>query len=143
MADILIRDAVPEDSAPLSYLLGELGYPTTPEKAASRLAVLAKETNYKTLTAEIDGKAVGFIGLCVMRAYESDGFYIRVLALAVHPNHRGTGVGTALIRAAENWARSLHACGIALDSGVHRKNAHAFYIHRGFSIRDYGFGKSL
>ena len=60
------------------------------------------------------------------------GVYAHLLVLVVASEARGTGVGTALLRAFEEGALARDASAIVLTSSLHRKDAHAFYERRGF-----------
>jgi GNAT superfamily N-acetyltransferase len=79
-----------------------------------------------------DAKPLGFISLKVRedpagieRAHVAD--------LAVTDSARRTGVGTALMKAAESWARDLGMGLLSLDVWSSNENALAFYRHLGFS----------
>lgn len=50
--------------------------------------------------------------------------------LAVAPKHRSAGVGTALLDAAEVWAREHGATHLELDTGIARTEARRFYERR-------------
>lgn len=141
--DIGVRDFITEDLVAIAELIDELGYPTTLDKISDRFNKIVKDNHYKTLIAEINGDVVGFIGLCKLLAYEESGCYVRIIALVVSEQYRNYGVGTKLINSAERWAGCEGAFAITLDSGIDRKNAHAFYNNRGYKIKDYGFVKML
>lgn len=141
--EIIIREILPKDYQSITDLIVELGYPSTLKEVTGRLDKITKEDNYKTLVAEIRGEAVGFIGLCKLLAYEESGCYVRIIALVVNEQYRNYGIGTEFIHSAERWARSKGASGMAVDSGIHRKEAHVFYTHRGYNKQEYGFGKLL
>ncbi|MFC4591202.1 GNAT family N-acetyltransferase [Sphaerisporangium corydalis] len=51
--------------------------------------------------------------------------------LAVHPEWRSQGVGTALLTAARAWALDHGADYVFLESGVSRTEAHRFYLREG------------
>jgi GNAT superfamily N-acetyltransferase len=51
---------------------------------------------------------------------------------AVDPSHQGGGVGRALLRAAEEWARSRRYLQLALDTPEPAAHLRAFYGRRGF-----------
>lgn len=51
---------------------------------------------------------------------------------AVDPSHQGTGVGRALLRTAEDWARSRRCLQLALDTPEPAEHLRAFYGRRGF-----------
>jgi GNAT superfamily N-acetyltransferase len=63
--------------------------------------------------------------------------------LAVDPERRSRGVGTALLDAAKDWARGAGATHIELDSGLARSDAHRFYERHEPSWKSYGFAWEL
>ena len=58
-----------------------------------------------------------------------------VLGIAVKTEFCGKGIGSALMQAVENWAKSTHACGIRLVSGESRSGAHKFYEKCGYNSK--------
>lgn len=138
-----IRKMEKSDYADIYGLIkNSLGYENDKEKLFARLDKMTGGI-YHTYIAEIDGKAVGFIGFCAMSAYEFDGDYIRVLALAADENYRGMGVGTALLKETEDFAAENGIELFTLNSGMSRADAHKFYENRGFFKYGYSFKKKL
>lgn len=75
-----------------------------------------------------DGAPVGFAHACL------EGQGARLDKLYVHPGHQRRGLGGALLRAVEDWARVRHAARLRLQ--VNRGNAQAIraYVRYGFHI---------
>ncbi len=63
---------------------------------------------------------------------------------AVDPNHQGVGIGQALLRTAEDWARCRRYVQLALDTPEPAEHLRAFYGRRGFMQAETTklFGKS-
>jgi len=61
----------------------------------------------------------------------------------VHPDHRGSGVGTALLRDAVARARALGCYRVQLTSNARREDAHRLYERLGFSPTHVGFKMPL
>jgi GNAT superfamily N-acetyltransferase len=57
----------------------------------------------RLLLAELDGAIVGSVNVTLM-----DEKVAEFGMLAADPDHRGLGIGTMLVRAAEEWARSMN-----------------------------------
>jgi GNAT superfamily N-acetyltransferase len=57
--------------------------------------------------------------------------------------HRGRGVGSALLAELTSRARAAGCRVIDLDSGLHRQDAHRFYIREGLPIVSFHFGRTL
>lgn len=55
-------------------------------------------------------------------------------AIVVDQSARGTGIGRALIKAAEEWARSRNLTNLRLGARTTRTETHEFYKKTGFSI---------
>ena len=130
--DPTVRRAVLSDSGAIAHLVTELGYPTTPQQMTERLTGLLADESYVALVAESGAAVVGLAGGRTGLYFEKDGRYAHLLVLVVASEARGTGVGTALLRAFEAWASARDANAIVLTSSTHRKDAHAFYERRGF-----------
>lgn len=63
--------------------------------------------------------------------------------LAVREEAEGQGAASALLEAAESWAREHGARLIALETGVHNTRARAFYERRGYGEESVKLVKSL
>lgn len=129
---MLIRSATVADAAVLGELITELGYPTTAEAMRERLKLLASDSTYVTLVAEMHDTVVGMIGGTTGHYYEKDGIYARLLVLSVSARSRGSGIGAQLVSALERWAVSRGARDIIVNSAFHRTRAHAFYERLGY-----------
>ena len=65
------------------------------------------------------------------------------MAFAVSPEHRGRGVGRALISAAEDRAEQRGAKDTMLTTHKRRAGAHEFYRRIGYEATGYRFYKEL
>ena len=85
-----------------------------------------------SLVAEVDGRVVGILDVHVARpegAHKPERYGF-IEELAVAEGARSRGVGAALLRAAEEWARE-HACAYtALDYNARNDRAARFYRER-------------
>ncbi|HEV2147838.1 MAG TPA: GNAT family N-acetyltransferase [Longimicrobiaceae bacterium] len=143
MDAIRIRPATAGDTAALAGLMAHLGYPTTPTEMAARLERILPDPDYHTLVAEAGGELVGMVGVFRGLAYNYDAPYARVLAIVVDPARRGTGVGTALMRDAEAWAREVGAGSVHLTTALQRDAAHRFYERLGYEATGLRYRKPL
>ena len=128
---VAIRRARATDLAELVDLLGQLGYPSTVDQLALRLQRIEQHQDHVLLISE--GQA-GIHGLCHLQRIDllaSDG-YAEVQALVVSAPHRRQGVGQALLQEAARQARAMGASRIRLRSGLHREEAHRFYLAQGY-----------
>ena len=122
----------------------ELGYSDlTVERFFHRLSSMEANADHTTWVAVKSDQVVGFIGLVKGMAYELDGYYLRIIALAVSHTHQHQDIGSALLRHAEAYAAKLGISAFALNSGLQRMAAHAFYEKNGFVKRSFGFSKDV
>ncbi|MET3939242.1 GNAT superfamily N-acetyltransferase [Paenibacillus sp. PvP094] len=141
--DVTIRSSSTDDLQDMVILMDQLGYPTTYAEMQERYAHIAADANFNTLVAEVRGRVVGLIGMQTSYLYEKNGQHCRILALIVHDQFRGTGIGRQLILAAEQWAASQGIDSLSLNSGNRpdREAAHEFYRQMGFTAGSTGFSK--
>lgn len=146
---VLVRRAVPGD-AELLVQLGERTFrdafeeQNTAEDMAAYLAAsfsAAKQlaeiqnANWRTLIAEIDGTAVGYVQVCSDEAPDCvpDGNRcIELRRIYVDSNWYGQRIGEKLIEAAKDAARSLDATAMWLGVWQHNASAQRFYTRHGF-----------
>jgi GNAT superfamily N-acetyltransferase len=142
-----IRRAVAADLPRLVELLlsGALpGAPNTEEPTdAGRYRDALEEIQAaggEVLVAERRGEVVGFSQLLVFRHLQAKGGLCAELeSVHVHAGDRGTGVGSALVRAAVDRARALGCYRVQLTSNRQREDAHRFYESLGFEPTHVGY----
>jgi GNAT superfamily N-acetyltransferase len=127
VSEVMIRNARYEDSYELSYLMGELGYPTTMKEMTERLEVILPNEAYSCFVACVNDQVIGMIGLAKGIYFEKNGFYARISALVVSEEFRGNGIGKRLVRYGEDWAKEQGCTAILLNSGKQRTDTHEFY----------------
>ena len=138
-----LRPAFTSDARALAALVTELGYETTPEAMAARLARIDAHPDYGAVVADDAGKVLGLIGLQRALAFEYDTPYTRIAALIVAPGDRRGGVGARLVGHAETWARSRGCTLVVVASGLQRAGAHRFYESLGYETEGFSFVKAL
>jgi GNAT superfamily N-acetyltransferase len=129
---VLVRRARFADARVLARLLTELGYPQEAEQTRAQLAAWAGDPRGTVLIAESDGSPAGVVAAYATRRLERPGSFARVVALAVDPARRRSGLGRRLLTAVETWAAELGCHEIEITSSRHRDAAHAFYRSLGF-----------
>ena len=130
---VTIRRAGPADAAEMSALAGQLGYPTRIEPLVRRLCAVLARPDHEALLAEIDGAIVGWVHVLQTANVEAD-LCAAIGGLVVDAAHRGRGVGTALLAAAEEWAIRRGERRIRVRSNVVRTEAHRFYENHGYTL---------
>jgi len=138
-----VRPAVAADAEAIAELLGQLGYPTTAQEVVGRLAKLQDPQSSVAVVAETDGLVTGVATGHVIHTIHSTPRIAWITTLVVRDSCRHSGVGRQLAAAVESWARSAGALRIAVTSGKHRDDAHAFYERIGYERTGVRFTKPL
>ncbi|MBO1074779.1 GNAT family N-acetyltransferase [Roseomonas marmotae] len=138
-----LRGAVPADAADLARLLGQLGYPTSPQEATERLATLLRDSQGSLLVATDYGPVVGFIALHWTPMPQERHPVARITALVVDEQERGRGIGRMLLKAGAQAARQAGCDVLELTAGTQRQEAHGFYRAQGFSDTATRFVRNL
>ncbi len=131
MSAMVIRPARVADAASIARLATELGYPTSHEQATSRLEVLTRSDSHFIVVAERSSRVVGWVA-AERRVLLESGERAEIVGLVVEPESRRSGVGAALVRAAETWAIARGLSAIGVRSNVVRTSAHPFYEKLGY-----------
>lgn len=142
---LIVRPFSFNDIDIITELMGDLSYQTTKEQMYRRMEHISSNPMYYTLVAELEGNVVGMLGLRLLYSYESDHLLVQISALVTKAEYRGKGIGKALIKQAEAWAKANGAKVIVLTSGLRpeREEAHKFYKHLGFTANGLRFTKNI
>jgi len=137
-----IRPMTAADAPLVADLTTQLGYPSTAEEAAERLATLAGRD--AALVADAEGRVVGWVHVILVTSLVSD-LKADIGGLVVDEDHRSSGIGAALLAAAEAWARDQGASRMLVRSRIARERAHQFYERKGYELikTSHVFEKSL
>ena len=127
-----IRPAKPEDAPALARLLTQLGYPSEAADIPDRLKKLYARPGTIALAAEAGGRVVGCVTVHLFQALHTSEPIAWLTAVVVDEDVRGKGVGSALVKRAEEWAVQHGAHRISLTSALRRKEAHEFYKARDY-----------
>ncbi len=130
-------------SAIRNILENDLGYNCELDKLNNRVDEMLKRGNYQIFVACDGDNVVGYIGCVSYLAFELENEGMKIIALAVSKEYRRKGIGTQLLKTAEQWAKDNNIEIILLNSGLPRENAHAFYESQGYFKKSYGFIKRL
>ena len=129
-----IRPMTAADAPHIADLSTQLGYPSTAMETAERLAMLEERTDqHAALVADDDGRAVGWAHVELVTSLLS-GLKANIGGLVIDEAHRSSGIGAALLGAAEAWARERGADTMVVRSRVTRERAHRFYEREGYAL---------
>lgn len=128
-----VRRAVLTDAGSIAGLCGQLGYPTTVEETAARLARIDGQEDHVLLVAVLpEGQVVGWIHAyaCWLLIAEP---HARIGGLVVDESCRSQGVGRRLVAAVEQWAAERGFETVRVGSNVVRERTHGFYEQIGYA----------
>jgi GNAT superfamily N-acetyltransferase len=114
-------------------LLAQLGYEMSSAEAAQRVQDVLTTPEHCLLVGEREGRVVGLLHVFARPAIENPREAV-VQALVVDQRCRRTGIGRALMAAAETWGRKRDCRSVVLSSNVVRAPAHAFYAALGYRV---------
>jgi len=139
---MIVRRLASSDADRAAPLMAELGYPTTTDDFAERFAALSANPSSAVLVAESDGTFVGLVSMHSFEMLHRPGRLGRITALVVASSARGRGVGTELLKAAEEYLRQRGCTMLEVTSNDRRVDAHAFYAARGYREKRVRFVKT-
>jgi ribosomal protein S18 acetylase RimI-like enzyme len=140
---LTIRDAKLSDAPQLAALMCELGYETAGDEMSARLKAILPDARYSTFVARIGQELCGMIGTLTHISQEHNDLSGKIIALVVSKKHRRSGVGRALIAAAEKDFARRNVTRVTLTTRFEREEAHRFYEEIGYSRTGFRFGKNL
>jgi GNAT superfamily N-acetyltransferase len=127
-----MRRALIEDAPEIARLAGELGYPTEPPEMRSRLSFLTDDPDHHIVVWNgVGDRLLGWVHAEHRRALDAPD-RVELMGLVVDPSARRSGIGAALLEAAEEWARNRGVDTIRVRSNVARDSSHLFYEKMGF-----------
>jgi len=131
------------DAPALASLICELGYETTSAEMRQRLKSIVSDKGFRTFVAEIDHQVCGMIGTLTHASHEHNDFSGKIVALVVSKKKRRSGIGRALIAAAEKDFADRRVTQINLTTRFTREQAHHFYEALGYSKTGFRFARQL
>lgn len=143
MSDLELVDLDPGDGRLEEAL--EVLRELRPHLTADSFAAVYAEGHPQGLrfTAAYDGgRCVGVAGWRIV-ATTANLRKLYVDDLVTTAAHRSTGVGRALLGALVQRAEAAACTALDLDSGVHRADAHRFYMREGLTISSFHFARGL
>ena len=121
----------------------ELGYETTSAEICQRLKNILNDKRYSTFVAEVNGAVYGMVGTLTHASHEHTDCLGTIVTLVVSKEQRRSGMGRALIAAAEKDFAKRKVMRVSLTTQFTRKDAHRFYEALGYSRTGLRFGKIL
>jgi GNAT superfamily N-acetyltransferase len=131
MEALRIRPATLDDVHAMVGLNRQLGYPTAEPELRTRLEPILASASDAVLIAMKDTLPIAWVHVAIERTLEATDVVV-LRGLVVDEAHRSTGVGLALLTAAEAWARQHGCVAVTVRSRVARERAHRFYEREGY-----------
>lgn len=131
---LTIRRAIPSDTERISHLYSQLVSNPALNVSPERVACVSEDPNAQLLVAEDSGQVIGtaLVSLCQDVMFGSQPFAV-VENVVVDSDARSKGVGAALMRHVEAFAKHKNCSKIMLLSSVNRVSAHRFFERAGFN----------
>lgn len=138
-----IREACSEDAEGIAGLVDVLGYGLDSVQVVGRLEAYRDDFS-RVFVATGDAGFAGFLSFHAIPLFHETGMLGRITAMAVDPGHQREGVGSSLVKVAEEFAISVGCSRMEVVSGDRReKDAHVFYMALGFQSESRRFLKHL
>lgn len=141
----IIRKAELKDSVDICTLnSAELKYNYSVQGTIVNLTDIVEDKKQSVFVAVSENTVIGYVHAAEYQLIYAPKF-VNILGIAVTEKFRRYGVGTALLGAVEEWAKSIGAEGIRLNSGEERTVAHSFYkkCEYEYSKTQYSFKKKF
>ena len=132
MNDLKIREAAVLDIPQMCSLFqNDLGYAECTQEIVEKQFAGLHASREAVFVAEVQGRLAG-----VIHIEKYDVLYFpsmsNILGLAVSSEFRRQGIGSALLKRAEQWALDHKINTVRLNSGGTRTQAHQFYRAQGY-----------
>ena len=130
---VIIRQATASDIPAMKELFRkDLGYADCSLEIVEKQFAGLDNSREAVFVAEADSGRIA--GVIHVEKYNVLYFptMANILGLAVAADFRRQGIGSALLKRAEEWARENGASSMRLNSGESRKQAHEFYRAQGY-----------
>jgi len=136
MSKVKIRQATASDIPAMNELLRkDLGYEGCTLEIVEKQFTGLDNSREAVFVAEVGDDSGHIAGVIHIEKYNVLYFptMANILGLAVAADFRRKGIGSALLKQAEEWARENGASSMRLNSGESRKQAHEFYRTQGYT----------
>lgn len=132
---VKIRQATTSDIPAMNELFRkDLGYEECTMEIVEKQFAGLDNSREAVFVAEAEDDSSHIAGVIHVEKYNVLYFptMANILGIAVAADFRRQGIGSALLKRAEEWARENGASSMRLNSGESRKQAHEFYRAQGY-----------
>lgn len=139
---MIIREAEEKDAEVLSLLLAQLGYPAPIDESLRRIDHYRKD-GYRLMMGQVENRCIGFIALHWYHAVHHPRPIGRVVAFCIDETYRSKGLGSQMLRFAEDFFQTKKCVKVELTSNLRRKESHEYYFRKGYQQTSMHFVKYL
>jgi GNAT superfamily N-acetyltransferase len=121
-----------EQAHEIAMLSSELGYQIAIDEVRTSLALLLRSNrHFVAVACPPEGRLLGWL-VAERRLSLESGEFAEITGLVVTATIRRSGVGSSLVRAAEQWALQQGFTSIRVRSNITRTESHPFYERLGY-----------
>ncbi|MDN5203254.1 GNAT family N-acetyltransferase [Fulvivirgaceae bacterium BMA10] len=131
--DMLIRKLEKTDVEDVTRLSDQLGYPTSMECMIQNIEMIKVSDDHEAFVAvdASNDQLLGWIHVFLTHRLES-GSFCEIGGMVVDENVRGKGIGTKLVKAAQDWSIGKRCFNMRVRTNVVREKTQKFYHQQGF-----------
>lgn len=139
--EMTCRPARMGDSSAIALLMGQLGYSIKKEAVERTIEEFARSHCDAILIEEEAGRPVGVISCHIIPCLHQEAPLGRITSLVIHEAYRGKGIGSTLLKRAEEYFFESGCKRVEVTSSDKREQAHQFYFKQGFKVDERRFIK--
>jgi len=131
---MVIRPSLPQDAEAIALLSSQLGYPVSASQVAALQVSLLRHPDHLVLVAEDEeGKVRGWVHVFISRRVFVLPF-AELGGIVVEQAQRRSGIGSAMLARAEQWASEAGCSIFRIRSNTRRLDADRFYRAAGYEL---------
>ena len=128
--NIILRKAELKDAGSIVVLTEELGYEVTKSAVIIKLKKILMDPVQEVFVAE-NKSILGWVHIVLSEPLESE-LFTEIIGMIVKSDYRGMGIGTKLLKEAEQWAVDRGCNRIRVRTNISRTETRDYYRRMGF-----------
>jgi GNAT superfamily N-acetyltransferase len=128
---VSVRPAELDDVAAIARLVIQLGYDASVDGTGAALRELLGRRDHALLVSPVSGPVLGWVHVHDVHRVGGESF-AEVSGLVVDQSVRNSGIGSALMNAAEAWALERGLVTMRVRTNERRSGARRFYTNRAY-----------